>query len=231
MMTPMPSDRVKHFVQKQISTNRPLPLRRAPSRQTLSRRGFVGSMVAGALITAAPLPAFALNESQAQNLVESLVQDINKVIASGKSESAMLKDFERIFNKYADVPIMARYTLGADARSASKSQLSAYTKAFQGYIARKYGRRFREFIGGRLEYKSSRKIKNGYEVKNVAFLKGQSPFEVTFLVSDKSGRGRFYNMFVEGVNLLLTERTEIGALLDKRGGNLDQLIRDLPKIG
>ncbi len=197
----------------------------------LTRRNFLGSAAAGALFASMPVPAFALSEAQAQGLVDALVTDINKVIASGKSEKSMIRDFERIFVKYADVPIMARYTLGADARSASSSQLRSYTKAFQGYIARKYGRRFREFIGGRLEFKSSRKIKNGYEVRNIAFLKGESPFEVTFLVSDKSGKRLFYNMFVEGVNMLLTERTEIGAMLDQRGGDLNRLIRDLPKVG
>ena len=62
-------------------------------------------------------------------------------------------------------------------------------------------------------------------------LRGSAPFEVTFLVSDKSGRGKFFNMFIEGVNLLLTERTEIGALLDARKGNLNQLIKDLDSIG
>jgi len=196
-----------------------------------NRRNFLSTAASSALAIAAPTHVLALNEAQAQRLVDALITDINKVIASNKSEGAMIKDFERIFVRYADVSIMARYTLGADARSASSSQIRSYTKAFQGYIARKYGRRFREFIGGRLEYKSSRKIKNGYEVRNIAYLRGEAPFEVTFLVSDKSGQDLFYNMFVEGVNMLLTERTEIGALLDQRGGDLNRLIKDLPKIG
>ena len=79
--------------------------------------------------------------------------------------------------------------------------------------------------------KSTRQIKAGYEVRAVADLQGQAPFEVTFLVSDKSGKDLFFNMFVEGVNLLLTERTEIGAMLDRRKGNLDELISDLSKLG
>ena len=200
--------------------------------ETVSRRGFVttglGAIAAAGLL---PLPAFALTEAAARGLVDQLVADINKVIASGKSENAMIKDFEKLFVKYADVPIMARYALGADGRSASKAQLRAFTKSFQGYIARKYGRRFREFIGGRIEVKSARKIKAGYEVRSTAYLQGQSPFAVTFLVSDRSGRDKFFNMFIEGVNMLLTERTEIGAMLDRRGGNIDKLTADLKKLG
>lgn len=196
-----------------------------------TRRSFIATTVCGAAAAAAlPMPALALTEASSRKLVDSVVADINKVIASGKSESAMIRDFEKIFSKYADVPIMARYALGADARSASSAQMRKFTSAFQGYIANKYGRRFREFIGGKIEVKSARKIKAGYEVKTVAYLRGESPFDVTFLVSDKSGRDKFFNMFVEGVNMLLTERTEIGAMLDQRGGNLDRLIADLSKF-
>lgn len=197
----------------------------------LTRRRILATASAAAAAALLPAPLLALSESGARSLVDSVVNDINKVIASGKSESAMLRDFEQIFVRYADVPIMARYALGVDARSASKAQLNAFTKAFQGYIARKYGKRFREFIGGEVEVKSARKIKAGYEIKSVAKLQGQAPFEVTFLVSDKSGKDKFFNMFIEGVNLLLTERTEIGAMLDRRKGDLDALIADLKKAG
>lgn len=194
------------------------------------RRFILSSAAAGVGLSLTPLPALALDEATAIALVGAMVADINKTISSGKSEAAMIRDFEKLFGKYADTAIMARYALGVDARQASKSQMRAFTKAFQGYIARKYGKRFREFIGGRLEVVSARKIKAGYEVKCTAFLKGEAPFEVTFLVSDKSGKDKFFNMFIEGVNLLLTERTEIGAMLDRRGGDIDAMISDLQKL-
>ncbi len=199
--------------------------------KNMIRRSFLGSAAAFAGFAALPMPALALTEAGAKQLVNQLVGEINSVISSGRSQNAMIQDFERIFVRYADVPIMARYALGNDARSASKAQMAAFTGAFQSYIARKYGRRFREFIGGSVEVTSTRKIKSGYEIRSIAKLRGESPFEVTFLVSDKSGREKFFNMFIEGVNLLLTERTEIGAMLDKRKGNIDQLTADLAKLG
>ncbi|WP_170405962.1 MlaC/ttg2D family ABC transporter substrate-binding protein [Ruegeria arenilitoris] len=197
----------------------------------MNRRTFAATALAGLAVASLPQQTLALTEASATQLVNSVVSDITRVIESGKSESAMLRDFEKIFVQYADVPIMARYALGADARSASNAQMREFTKAFQGYISRKYGRRFREFIGGEVTVKNARKIKAGYEVRSSVKLRGEAPFEVTFLVSDKSGRDKFYNMFIEGVNLLLTERTEIGAMLDARKGNLDQLINDLKKTG
>ena len=194
-----------------------------------TRRTFIASATAAFALVATPL--WALTEAGARKHIDGLVAKINSVIASGKSEAGMIKEFQGIFRRYADVPIMAQYALGVDGRSASASQKRAFAKAFEGYIARKYGKRFREFIGGKIEVKTARKIKAGYEIKTTAFLRGESPFEVTFLVSSKSGKDLFFNMFIEGVNMLLTERTEIGALLDRNGGNFDKMIADLKKSG
>lgn len=197
----------------------------------VNRRFFVaGATTAGALAVSGA-PAFAMTTASATSLVDKVVTDINKVIASGQSEAQMFKAFETIFSRYADVPTISRYALGVEARSASNAQLSRFAKAFQTYISRKYGRRFREFVGGRIEVDSAKAVKSFFEVKSIAYLQGRSPFEVTFLVSDRSGKDLFFNMFIEGINMLLTERTEIGAQLDRRKGDLEQLIKDLPNLG
>ncbi|MDQ2095780.1 MlaC/ttg2D family ABC transporter substrate-binding protein [Rhodalgimonas zhirmunskyi] len=186
------------------------------------------ALVMGVMI--ATSPAQALTDEGAKRLVDGIVGDINKVIAAPTSEGQKINDFQRIFNRYADVPTIARYTLGVDARRATPAQMKAFTDAFQIYVSRKYGKRFREFIGGKIEVQAARKVKNFHEVKTIAHLRGESPFEVTFLVSDRSGQPKFFNMFIEGVNMLLTERTEIGAMLDKRRGNIDQMIDDLRRL-
>ena len=201
-----------------------------PNDLTLSRRGFVSGLATAAVLAAAPLPAFALTTDAAKSLVDKTVADINSIINSGKSEGAMLKDFEKLFVNYADVPAIARSVLGTAARSASKAQLSAYTKAFQGYISRKYGRRFREFIGGRIDVAGAKPVKSYFEVISTAHLTGESPFEVRWHVSDKSGKSLFFNIIIEGVNMLASERTEMGALLDQRGGDIDKLTADLKTL-
>jgi len=201
-----------------------------PSDMILSRRALMAGLATVTALAALPQTAAALTADAAKTLVDKTVGDINSIINSGKSESAMLKDFEKLFASYADVPAIARSVLGTAARSASKGQMSAYTKAFQGYISRKYGRRFREFIGGRIEVAEARALKSYFEVISTAYMTGESPFEVRWHVSDKSGKSLFFNIIIEGVNMLASERTEMGALLDKRGGDLDRLIADLKTL-
>lgn len=189
----------------------------------LSRRRFAAGLALGTVAFALPLRAAAMTVDQARGLIDKAVADINGVIASGKSETAMFGDFERIFVKYSDVPVIARSALGVAAKQASKAQMTAFTKAFQGYVSRKYGRRFREFIGGTIEVTDAKPVKSYYEVISVARLKGQSPFDLRWHVSDKSGSLKFFNIIIEGVNMLASERAEIGAMLDKQKGDLDAL--------
>jgi ABC-type transporter MlaC component len=88
----------------------------------------------------------------AKTLVDKTVAEINATSSTRASPSKRCTAISKSCSpSYADVPTIARSVLGRRRKSASKGQMSGYTKAFQGYISRKYGRRFREFIGGRIE--------------------------------------------------------------------------------
>lgn len=194
-----------------------------------SRRKVMVGLAASATVLAAP--AIALSDTEARRLIDAAVGDINKVINSGKSESAMYVDFERIFQRYADVPTIARSVLGPPARQASSAQMAAFTDAFTGYLSRKYGKRFRDFIGSTIQVTGARAIKSFFEVQAVAKLKGQDPFAISFMVSDRSGKDLFFDLLIEGISLLKSEKAEIGAMLDKRRGDLNAMIGDLKKAG
>lgn len=195
------------------------------------RRRFLSGCAALALVAAYPGGAQALTAAQARQLIDLVVADLNAVINSGRSEQAMQGDFERLFRRYADVPTIARSALGPDARSATPQQLAAFTDAFAGYMARKYGARFREFIGGRIIVREARPVQSFIEVQTIAELRGDAPFPVAFLVSDRSGQPKFFDILIEGISLLRTERTEIGAMLDRRRRDIDLLIQDLRRAG
>ncbi|WP_207768697.1 MlaC/ttg2D family ABC transporter substrate-binding protein [Pelagivirga sediminicola] len=197
----------------------------------ISRRGVMAAAIGAACVATLPRSVLALTQSGARTLVDSLVAEINRVIASGASLNAMIGQFEAIFRRYADVDLIARSTLGADANRASAAQMRAYTEAFRGYIARKYGKRFKEFVGGQIEVQNVRAVKSWYEVQSRVNLRGEAPFDVRFLVSDRSGRDLFFDMVIEGISLRLSERTEIGSMLDRRQGNIDALIADLRRAG
>ena len=194
-----------------------------------TRRGFLGLIGAGLALAASP--AWALNTDQARALVEKSLAEVYAVINSGQPPAQMYKSFEAIFARYADVDIIARSALGPTARQVGATDFATYKQAFQGYIGRKYGKRFREFIGSKIEVTGAKKVKSFFAVTSVAYLNGRSPMEMEWHVSDKSGQSRYFNIIIEGVNMLASERAEISAMLTQRGGDIRALTADLQKAG
>ncbi len=186
-----------------------------------SRRSFIAA--GAAAVALAPASVQALSSASAQRLVSSAVADINRIIASGASDAAVLREFHGVFRRYGDVRGIALTTLGPARRSASSAQVNAYVDAFQIYFTNKYGRRFREFRGGEIVIEDTRASKSYIEVRSKAKLKGQRPFAVFWRVSERSGSPKIQNMIIGGINVLTNERNNIRGMLDRAKGDVDAL--------
>ena len=192
-----------------------------------TRRCLVACALAAALLFRSAPTAAAPTRPDAERLVLDASNEILAIIGDDDPEPVMFRRFREMLETFADVPIIARSTLGVDWRAATPEQRAAYTDAFGGYLSRKYGKRFQEFIGARIEITRSRKVKSGVLVESTMTLEGSSPFAVDWQVSDKSGRNRIFNLYIEGVSLLASERQEIRTMLDQAGGDIDRLTEDL----
>ena len=212
-------------------THMPTPQAMPSTLMPNDRRRFLTLFGGAAALSLAPLRGWSLDANQARALIDTALGEVYRVINSGQPPARMYRDFEAIFVRYADVDVIARSALGPAARQADPGALAAYTQAFQGYIGRKYGKRFREFVGSRIEVTGARPLKSFYAVTSVAYLNGRAPMEVEWHVSDKSGRDKFFNIIIEGVNMLASERAEISAMLTARRGDLEALTADLQAAG
>jgi len=82
-----------------------------------------------------PQNAAAVPTATAQTLVDGLVAEVNDVIAANLSETAMINRFAAIFDRYSDVPTIARYCLGVEARSAAVAALSKWIGMYPTALA------------------------------------------------------------------------------------------------
>ncbi len=197
----------------------------------VSRRALLGLMAAGALVATTPL-ARADAASNATSLVKKISADVSAILGSGKSEAAALKDFQSMFRTHADVDFIARSVLGAPWRQASNGQKTAFTSAFEGYLSRKYGKQFNAYRGAKIEVtKTSDQGKKGVVVSSLFSTGKSAPIDVSWHVSDRSGKSLMINLYIEGVSMLSTERSEVQAILSKNRGDLDKLIADLNTRG
>ena len=100
--------------------------------------------------------------------------------------------------------------------------------AFQHYLARRYGKQFREYRNARIAVTGARDGgKAGVLVSSRVVRPGQEDIAVDWQISDRSGRTRVVNLIIEGVSLLASERAQVGAMLDAQRGSIDGLIAQL----
>lgn len=196
----------------------------------LTRRSVLAGVAA--TLAATSMPAAAMSTGQAEALILKVTTEVQSVINSGKSESAMIRDFEGIFDRYANVRAIAGTVLGPPWRGASGAEQSAYVNAFKGYLARKYGKRFREFQNAKIKVTNSKDFGNkGIFVQSIVSTSVYAPFPVEWHVVDRGGKLEFFDLSIEGVKLISTERTEIRALLNQNGGSVGKLATALSKLG
>jgi phospholipid transport system substrate-binding protein len=192
----------------------------------LGRRGFL-VLAAGAAAAVLAGPARASVQA-AQGLVEALSGELIATINSGRPEGQLYIDFERILARYGDMPAVAASVLGPPWRSASAQQQAAFVAAFQTYLARKYGRQFRDFQQARIVIDRARDAgRAGVLVETRVVRPGAQDLAVGWQVSDRSGRPRVVNLIIEGVSMLANERVEMAAQLEAQRGSIDGLIRAL----
>ena len=172
----------------------------------------------------------ALEQSKAEDLIKKISFEVNNIISSSRDEPVIIGELEFVFKKYADTNIMALTTLGPARRTASASQLKFFKDSFQIYFLNKYARRFRELKDGEISILTSRSIRSGIEVKTRVHLIDWAPLEVLWLVSDRSGEVKIFNIIIDGINLLSSERVEIGVMLENRNGDIDLLSASLRDI-
>ncbi len=187
-------------------------------------------MIAGAALLP-PEPTHALEVSEVEALIVTITDEVRTAIDESESEEEMFKRFESVLASYADLPIIARSSLGVEWRRATEKQRRAYTTAFSRYLTLKYGKHFRSFQDSKVEIKRSRVVKSGVLVETVVTRSGSKPLAMDWQVSDKSGETRIFNLYIEGVSVLSVERREIGMLLDQAGGDIDALVADLQSRG
>ena len=164
-----------------------------------------------------------------QKLVAGLYNDLVATSMKEMSVKEQKKELEKLFQKYVDIPIIARAVLGKSWREANTDQRTLFVDAFKNYVSDKYGRQFSEFKGTKLEIVKSRDTltKAGVLVSTVVVVPGSPSLKVVWQVSDGSGSLKLIDLRVEGISMLSTERQEFRSKLKKFDGSLSDVILEI----
>jgi phospholipid transport system substrate-binding protein len=163
-------------------------------------------------------------EAFAQHLVDESVRILNNT-----DDAARLAKFRAFIGKFADASKAAAFTLGAHRRSASDSDVAAFTHAFKDYVSAVYETRLVRLKGQTLKVVGSIDNKPGDVTVNTVLVDpgAAEPLRVAFRLLGSRGNYRFVDIQVAGVWLSVDQRDQFAALLSRKGGSVPALTADL----
>ena len=165
----------------------------------------------------------------AELLSKKIFDDIFYIINNNESDENKKKSLLNLFDRHADVPIIARAVLGSPWRQISQIERTNFTNAFRQYLAKKYIAQFSEFTGAEMLIERSRDSggKAGIMVETRLLMPGSAPIKVGWQVSDASGEFKMIDVKIEGISLLTSERVVIRNQYSKEGSAISKLINSL----
>ncbi|MAR79204.1 MAG: toluene tolerance protein [Rhodospirillaceae bacterium] len=177
------------------------------------------------------LPNLATSAEQDDAL--SFIQDLgNKAIEmlSDKklSDSQKISEFEKLLDLGFEVPLIARYALGKYWRKTPKDKRIQYVDAFRIFIVDSYASRLGQF-GGEKFYTSNVRAdgKRGFIVSSLIETPSGQKVKVDWRLKKINNAFRIYDVIIEGISMVITQRDEFSSIIQRSGGDIDSLITKL----
>lgn len=168
------------------------------------------------------------NEKSAGDFIAKLGNDVVSIV-SNKSDSAIGIDskLNTLFDKNVDVEWISKFVLGKNAKRIEDSQKASYNTAYRKYLLKTYVSRFRDYSGEVLKVLSTRKDDdNGFAVDAEIVRPKSENINLQFFVRfDKKNSPVIYDVVIEGVSQLNTQRSEFDSIIARDG--IDGLIAKL----
>ena len=202
------------------------------NRRILLNRTAQFVFAAGAF-SMAPGLSQALGENDAVAHVQVTINEVSSLVDSAGDSASKAGRLREIMERRAAMPQIARFSAGSAWRGMTEDQKTRFVSAFTNFVSRVYASRFQDYasVGNSTEsFKMGRVIDAGSKgilVKTKILRTGEAPVDVEWLVTDQPGQVLIADIVIEGVSLLVTQREEIGGMLEARRGDVEKLITDL----
>ena len=179
------------------------------------------AMVAG--LTWAPLPAAADDAPTA--FIGSLGQQALSVIRRPDvSLDGKTAYFRQLLRQDFDIPGISRFVLGPYWRVASPAERQQFSDLLTQRIIDVYGRRLAQASDGNFVVTGSRPDPDGVIVTSRIITRQSAPIAVDWRLGASNGHYAIEDVSIDGVSMVVAERSEIGAQIGRSGGQLTLLL-------
>jgi phospholipid transport system substrate-binding protein len=133
--------------------------------------------------------------------------------------------FRQLFHDDFDCPGIARFVLGRYWRSASEDEQKEFVQAFEDYVVLVYTARLSNFGGETFKVRGSRNDGDGAIVSTeIVPPGGTSPLHIDWRLVTDNGVYKINDVIVEGVSMMVTQRSEFASVVQRHGGQVRGLL-------
>ena len=203
---------------------------------SISRRGFsrglavLGTVALAALVTlmgsVAPRPAVAAGPGDPAVFVREFSAQAIGVLADHSLSGAHREQaFRELLTAGFDVKAISRFVLGRYWRKATEAQRSEFTGLFEDLIVATYSRKFADYSGQTLKVEAIREENEKMAAVASRILRESGePIRIDWRLLRRDQSWRIVDVVVEGMSMVLSQRSEYAAVIKADGGKIEGLL-------
>ncbi|MDC0190781.1 ABC transporter substrate-binding protein [Rhodospirillales bacterium] len=166
----------------------------------------------------------------AEQFIVSLADDaISSLTSETLTEKERQKQFRVLLNSYFDINGIGKWALGRYWRKTSESERSEYLVLFENLIVSTYANRFSQYTKEKLTVKGSSSRGKFALVKSQINGGKEKPIRIEWRVIFPDGNYKIFDIVVEGVSMVRTQRSEFSSVIRRNGGKISVLLAALRK--
>jgi phospholipid transport system substrate-binding protein len=180
----------------------------------------------------AKTPPSAPGAAEQGRFVQELADEaISTLTRADISAPARQQRFHALFAENVDFPAIARFVLGRYWRSASEGQRDEFIGLFRDLTVFTYTARLTEYSNEIFQVNEVRPASHGDTIVRsvIARPSGGPPLRLDWRIRPQGKGYKVVDLFVEGVSLSLTQRSQYSSVLSRNGGQLSDLLAALRK--
>jgi phospholipid transport system substrate-binding protein len=203
--------------------------------ESVGRRRMIGGLLGimllagGGLLAVIGAPAARAepDADAARSMIETVGNDVLEVLRdTGLSDQQKYERLVTLLNEPIDLDLVARLILGRHWRTASEPQRTEYLELFRAFALHTLASRLDVYGGQGFEITGAKVVGRDDALVSTRILSDGPPLAVDWRVRQRDDdRMVAIDVIVEGVSLIVTQRSEFGAVLERQG--MDGLLSEL----
>ena len=169
----------------------------------------------------------------AEEVVQRLVDQVWQLLAGGEIDSVDQGELLSVLEEGTDLSLLGQLVLGRYWRQANPTQRTEYLRLFRRYMLQTFVQRLRQYVGSdlgfageRFQIIASRPVgQRDILVQSRVAPPSSQPLRVDWRLRERPGEPVIIDLIVEGISLLVTQRSEFAAVLER--GGIDRLLSEL----